>query len=118
MFNDIKQMILQCKPCNAISLLNLNPPDLLFLHLLIWAILWDTLGSIYLNSVENNILYVSIIGVDTQLFTHTPTIHQLTQNDNYSHGHLFSSNDISMKIPMQDRTIPMHPYIVKVEAQV
>ena len=37
---------------------------------------------------------------------------------NYSHVHLFSSNDISMEIHMQDRTIPMHPYIVKVEAQV
>ena len=36
---------------------------------------------------------------------------------NYSHGHLFSPDDIIMEIPMQDRTISMNPYIVKVGSQ-
>ena len=52
------------------------------------------------------------------IYTDKSSAHTKRVIVNYSHGHLFSPDDIIMEIPMQGRTIFMSPYIVKVGAQV
>ena len=58
------------------------------------------------------------LGGAVHTYTDESSAHTKRVIVNYSHGHLFSSDDIIMEIPMQDRTISMSPYKVKVEAQV